>query len=121
MGVRKNQVWTTTRYISRMSVKREATVKRIIDIPAVKRVVIRTEIGRNHHVAWMGKPVTATMRMSGNSERVKLTSPPPTADATKTERGTNIRLAISLEACVCDAADEVVCEKNVQKIDPAMK
>ena len=47
--------------------------------------------------------------------------PPPTADAMKTERGMNIRLASSLEPWVFCAAVVDVCEKKVQKIEPVMK
>src|SRR5713226_8898941 len=104
-----------------MSAKREASVKRIRETPAVMSVVMKTDTGRNAQVAWRGKPVTIRIRTSGMIDRPRLTSPPPTADAMNTERGTNIRLASSLDAMVWEAAEDVVCAKKVQKMDPAMK
>ena len=43
------------------------------------------------------------------------------AAATKTERGTNVRLAIALASCVCIAAADVLWEKKFQKRNPVMK
>src|SRR6266496_231093 len=100
-----------TVYISRMSANREATVKSISETPAVNSVAMRTETGRKAHVAWIGNPVTSRIAMRGTTERARLTRPPPTAEAMKTERGTNMRLASSLEAMLWDAAEDVVCEK----------
>src|SRR5215468_1590019 len=111
IGVRKNHVWTSTLYISRTSAKREVTVKRIRETPAVKSVVMKIETGRNAHVAWSGKPVTATMTTSGIRDSPRFTSPPPTTAATKTERGMNVRFAMSFELWLWEAAALVVCAK----------
>src|SRR5678809_264248 len=111
MGVRKNQVCTSTLYISRTSAKRDVTVKRISDTPAVNSVVIRMETGRKTHVAWIGKPVIPMITTRGISDSPRFTSPPPTTAATKTERGMNVRFAMSFEPWLCDAAAEVVWAK----------
>ena len=87
MGVRKNQVWTRTRYISRMSVKRDASVNRKNPMPAAKSVTMKTETGRKYQVAWRGKPVATRIATSGTIESTRLTRPTPIEEATKTERG----------------------------------
>src|SRR5450432_295186 len=110
-----------TGYISLMSAKRDATVKRMSETPAVKSEPIRIGTGRYAQVAWRGKPVTPRIRRRGRIESSRLTTPPPRAEAMKTERGMNIRLASSLEPWVLRAAVVDVCAKKIQKIEPVMK
>jgi hypothetical protein len=104
-----------------MSAKRDATVKRMSEAPAVKSEPMRIGTGRNAQVACRGNPVAQRIRSRGRIESSRLTMPPPRAEAMKTERGTNIRLASSLEPWVLSAAVVEVCEKKAQKIEPVMK
>src|SRR5512142_2548843 len=87
MGVMKNHVWTRTRYISRMSVNRDASVKMRNATPSVNADSSTTEIGNIQLVAWKWKRVATRIARSGTIESTRLTRATPTADTTKTERG----------------------------------
>src|SRR5215468_554931 len=100
----KNQVFTRTRYISRISEKRDANVKTRNATPVVKAVSIRTEIGTNHQVRWSGKRVIKRISSNGTIESTRFTRATPIEETTKTDRGMKIRFAISLASCVCEAA-----------------
>src|SRR5262249_3445773 len=119
--VMKNHVLMMTRYISRMSENREASVNTVSPMPTVNAVSRSRLSGAKIVVGRNLKCVMTRMIVSGTIESTRLISATPTAEMTNTDRGRYIFFENSFDSWVCAAANDVAVEKYVQYIDPIMK